>query len=512
LKLLGGMMKMMSVIFIVPGVVSFLYFEWFSALGFALSSFASLATGYILLALFKKAEEPHSSEGAIIAAFSWFILTAIGGLPLFIIAWITPAQVADAFVPKGCDYLSSLYYFRNFLHCFFESMSAYTTTGLTMAVHEPSVGKGVLFYRSFAQWIGGAGFIVLSLSIIKYTSGKSQQLLYRSETPGLKLNEKVRDTVRSIWKAYVFVTLFLISYLIVGTYLILPGYPLLDNIFDSVNHAMSGISTGGFSCLDDSIATYRSVSMDMLYLLPMILGAFSLPFFFKVIVQSQYGLFWKDIQTRTLIISFILGGIILSLLLNYSHVVPNPFREGIFQFISAISTTGWQTSVIAVWDIKSILFIVFAAMFIGGAWGGTVGGIKIIRAIIVFNGCWWQIKKALLSPNTIMTGTLTDKKILPEEINSELALASSITIMFLVIMVVSTYISSFFIPENYTMKDALFEACAAQSTAGLSVGITEPSMNPIVECIYIFQMWIGRLEVIPVLALFRVIVMGFPKR
>jgi trk system potassium uptake protein len=504
-KQIGILLKLLGYILFIPSVVSLIYFEWYSFIGFLLSGLIVLGVGFLLYYLFRKASEPHFNQAMIIAASGWLVFTFVGGLPFYLIAWISPAWVMQQFVPAGADYTSSLLFFRNYLHCFFESMSGYTTTGLTMAVHEPSVGNGILFYRSFTQWIGGAGFIVLALAVLKQTSGKSVQLLYGSESTGLRLETRVKETVRAIYKSYIYVTAFIIIYLIVGTLIILPGYPLSENIFNSVNHAMAGLSSGGFSTLDDSIASYNSPRMDYLYLLPMILGSFSLPFYFRIIFQRKFGEIWRDIQTRSLIMSFIFGSILLSLLLFYEGIVPNPVREGIFQFISAISTTGWQTSNIHSWDTRSIVFIVFAAMFIGGAWGGTVGGIKIIRARLIQKGMVWQIKKALLSPNAIKTIKFDGKIMLPDEMNRELATAATFSLMFLIILMGCTFITSFFIQGEYPLSQVLFESIAAQSTAGLSVGITGPSMNPVVEIIYIFQMWIGRLEIIPVLALFRVL-------
>jgi len=275
---------------------------------------------------------------------------------------------------------------------------------------------------------------------------------------------------------------------------------------------MAGLSSGGFSTLDDSIAGYHSAKMDYLYLLPMILGSFSLPFYYRIFYQRRFSEIWNDLQTRSLIVFFIFGSAILSLLLMFSGVVPSPIREGIFQFISGMSTTGWQTSNIHVWDTRSILFIVFVAMFIGGAWGGTVGGIKIIRAMLIQKGIRWHINKALLSPNTIKTVKFDGRKLLPDEMNAELASASTLTLLFLIILLTSTFISTYFISDNFSISEALFESIAAQSTAGLSVGITDPSMSPVVESIYIFQMWVGRLEIIPVLALCRVLFLSVKPR
>jgi len=508
LKETGNLLWMLGFVFIIPALVSTFYREWYSALGFILSAFITMAFGHALRYLNRKADEPLFNNALIIVAFGWLLSTIMGGLPFYLIASITPPSVLSGFVPEGASYQSSLLYFSNPLHCFFESMSAYTTTGLTMVVHEPSVGKGVLFYRCFAQWIGGAGFVILALAVLNPGTGRSSLLMYRSEATGIKLKPKIIETTRGIWKAYFLITLFSTVYLIIGTRLILPDYPFADNLFDSINHAMAGQSTGGFSTLDDSIATYKSPAMDILYILPMALGSFSLPFFYRVIILKHLNEFWKDIQTRGLIISYFVGGIVLAMLLYYAQIVPNPVREGIFQFVSAMSTTGWQTSNISIWDTPSIVFIVFAGMFIGGASGATVGGIKMIRALLIGKGIRWQVNKAFMSQNTIQTIRFDGKSMLPDQMNAELAKAAVFAFFFLLIMFTGTFITYFFMPDGFTFADALFESTSAQSTAGLSTGITDPGMHPAIEATYIFQMWAGRLEIIPVFALLRALIIG----
>jgi trk system potassium uptake protein TrkH len=275
---------------------------------------------------------------------------------------------------------------------------------------------------------------------------------------------------------------------------------------------MAGQSTGGFSTLDDSIAGYHSVKMEMLYLLPMILGAFSIPFFYKVIFHRKISEFWKDAQTRSLIFAFVAGGAILSVLLFKAQIVPTPVREGIFQFISAMSTTGWQTSNIGGWDWKSVLFIVTFAMFIGGASGATVGGIKMIRAIVIKKGVLWQINRTFFSENTIRTIKLNRKSILPEEMNDEFSKAAALAILFFLFIIISAFITTLLTDEQFSFTDALFESTSAQATVGLSAGIIDPSMSPALEIIYIIQMWAGRLEIIPVLTLFRALLFGLPVR
>lgn len=508
-KEIGNLLILLSIVVAVPSFVSLIYGEWYSLLGFIFSALLILGLGYSLIKIFKNAEEILYTNALIVVAAGWLGFVIVGGLPFFIIAHITPVDVQNSFIPQNSNYaFSSLVYFQNPLHCIFESMSAFTTTGLSMAVHEPSVGKGVLFYRSLAQWAGGAGFIVLSLAIFKNTSGKGAILLYGSESTGERLAPRVLETSRSIWKIYLILTVFSFIYLFIGTLIILPNYSVTENIFDSINHAMAGLSTGGFSTLDDSIAEYKSPQMDMLYLLPMVLGAFSMPFYYKVLFKGKINQLWKDIQTRSLIIFFIFGGVFQSVLLFNADCVPNPVREGIFQFISAMSTTGWQTSNIGNWDWLSIVFICSTAMFIGGASGATVGGIKMIRAQIIRKGLQWQISKVFLTRHTVKTIFFNEKSILPDEMNEEFTKASAMAILFFLLVLGSSIAAMVITKGQYRFVDALFEASSAQATVGLSAGITCPEMSPIVETIYIFQMWAGRLEIIAVLALIRAIIWG----
>lgn len=508
-KQIGSLLILLGMVMAVPSIVAVIYKEWYSMWGFLLSALITSGSGYLLYRGFHKAEDPQYNHAFIVAASGWLGITLFGGLPLFIIAYITPVDVMNQFIPNNAPYtFSSLMYFRNPLHCFFESMSAYTTTGLSMAVHEPSVGKGVLFYRSLAQWVGGAGFIVMVLAVFSQRSTRSTLLLYGAESSGEKLTPKVKETARAIWKVYVIITAFSAIYLIIGTHLILPEYPLTGNIFDSINHAMAGQSTGGFSTLDDSIAGYNSPHMDMLYLLPMILGAFSIPFFYKIIYERKITEIWKDIQTRSLIIVFVVGSLAQSFLLFRAGSVPKPLREGVFQFISAMSTTGWQTSDIGSWDWLSVVFIVSTAMLVGGASGATVGGIKMVRALIIQKGLVWQVRKSFYSEHTIKRIRFNGKGMSSEELNEGFTKAASLAIMFVLLILGSSIIGSFFVSGNFDFADVLFESTSAQSTVGLSTGITSPEMSPVLEMIYIFQMWAGRLEVIPVFALIRAVFLG----
>jgi trk system potassium uptake protein TrkH len=508
LNQIGSLQILLGFTFIVPLLVSLIFGEYFSALGFLISSFFCLLLGFILRKGFQTSYEPLHRHALTIAAFGWLSIAFSGGLPFIITSYITPIEIARLYGPAGLDNLPSLYNFKNPLHAIFESMSGYTTTGLTMAVSEPTIGKGLLFYRSFTQFLGGAGFIILSLAVLGQSNGRVALLLYGTESTGERLKPSIIGTARSIWKIYVGVTLFSFIYLTAGTHLILPEYSLSENIFISINHAMAGQSTGGFSILDDSIAGFHHIQMDILYLLPMILGALSLPFYFKVIYDKQIDQFWKNLQTKSIFIWCLIGSIVLSLMLMMSGEITEPFRIGIFQFISALTTTGWQTSDVTLWDGPSIFFIVVTAMVVGGAAGATVGGIKIIRVLLVFKGLIWHVSSYFSSENSIKVLRFNEKRLLPEEFNKELGFAATFSFIYLLLIFISTLITYYLMGSGYTIADALFESASAQGTVGLSCGITNPNMSPVLEVVYIIQMWAGRLEIIPVLVLFRTLLFG----
>ena len=507
-KQIGGLQIILGYSMGLPVLVSLIYGEYHSAIGFLGSSLLIIAIGNLLYRGIKTCPEPQSRHALIIAALGWLFIAIMGAIPFVVIAHITPYDIAQQLVAKGADYESSLVFFKNPLHALFESMSGFTTTGLSMAVHEPSIGKGLLFYRHYIQWLGGAGFIVLTISLLNQSSGRVSFLLYAAESTGERLQSTIIETARAIWKVYLGLTLFCFLILVVGLYFLLPDYKIADNIFDSINHAMAGMSTGGFSTLDNSIADYHSSAVDTLFWFPMILGTLSLPFYVKLFYKKQYSLIWKDLQTRSLLLMFIFGSIILSTMLYFAGNISEPFRIGTFQFISALSTTGWQTCDVHQWDSASITFIIFAAMVIGGSFGATVGGIKIIRVLYLIKGLIWRIESFFASENSVRVVKINHNRLLKSEMNAELASVATFVFIYFVFLFIGTIIGYYTMDSGFSMKDALFESASAQGTVGLSSGITTPGMSKILETTYIFQMWAGRLEIIPVLVLFRTLILG----
>ena len=499
----GGIQLLIGPILLIPGVVSLLYGETYSAFSFGISSVITTLFGVIAYQINKKAKSNGQSQAMITAAAAWMVTSFFGALPFFIAAHITPVEVAQSFVPAGETYTSSLYNFKSFLHALFESVSSYTTTGLTMSVHEPSVGYGLLFYRSFAQWLGGAGMIVLSLAVLGQSGGMHGLALYNIEASGQKIRPNIRQTTRAIWKVYLTVTSLSALYIFIGTWLVFPDYNILQNLFEAVNHAMTGQSTGGFSTFDDSISGYGSYAMEMIYLLPMLLGAISIPLYYKIYEEGTLKELWLDYQGRWLILLNIVGSTVLIIMLMSSFSFSQSFREGIFQFVSALTTTGWQTVDLGAWPVYATLLMATIPMIIGGSTGATVGGIKIFRAYFMGKGFIWRLKQVVQPTRSIITLDIGTKRYPYKEISDDLIEAYVFSMLYLVVLLGGILISATFMGTDFQLIDAIFESVSAQGTVGLSSGLTSPSMDPIIEVTYIIQMLVGRLELIPILIMLR---------
>lgn len=504
----GALLLVLSVLFTFPLVVALLYGEIYTALSFVAGSGVSAASGGLAYWKCSGASEPSKWQGMLIAATGWLSVSVMGAVPLIVAAYATPAEVAQSFVPVGETYRSSLYNFKNPLHAFFESMSAFTTTGLTMSVHEPSVGHGILFYRSFAQWVGGAGMIVLALAILRTPSGTAAFSLYEAEGRSTKVRPNIMGTARMLWRTYLGLTAGVAVYLAVGTFLILPGYGIESTLFDAVNHAMTGQSTGGFSTLDNSIAGYGSYAMDLLHIPAMVLGAIALPIYYSLLQKRSWKPLWEDVQARTFGVLLLVGTPLLIGLIWTIPAVADPVREGLFQFATALSTTGWQTSAIGDWSGGAILFIVFGAMIVGGSAGATVGGIKIIRVYVLARGIRWETIRAFLPKHAAVRFQIGTRHLTRSEMNDDLSQAAILSGLYLTLMMGSAVVLTLLVDPSYSLADIIFESATAQGTVGLSTGVTRPAMNAWAESILIFQMWIGRLEIFPVILFLRWILAG----
>jgi trk system potassium uptake protein TrkH len=536
----GSLLLMEAALMAFTTVLALGFREFHAALGFLIAGGLVAGIGGLARRGFVDAPNPKMKHGMVIAAVGWLMVATFGALPFLLTAWLTPPAVMDTFVPVGLDTstwapvsvggtttLSSLAYFRDPLHALFESMSGWTGSGLTMAVREPSLPRTIQWWRSLIQWVGGVGVIVLTVSILS-RPGSGSYALYQSETREERIHPSIVSTVRTVWKLVVGYTL--LAFVMLFAAIRASGSEYAESLsvwevaWQSLNHAMTGLTTGGFSVTDNSIATYNSPLVETTLLPIMILGAIAFPVHYVVLHDRDLGELVSDLQTRWLFLLLAFGVAVLSLqnvssapatsgafatqsFLPFSVPSLDPaqldaIRDSTFQWVSALTCTGFQSAPIGRW-LAGAKVMVVGAMVLGGAAGSTVGGIKLIRGYTIARGIIWQFSRVFLPKNAVVTARIGDRTLDREAMEREFSEAAIVTLLWLLVLVTGSIVLVNVAGPDFGYADALFEVASAQGNVGLSSGITGPTMSRLAEAMFVLNMWVGRLEIIPVLVFVR---------
>ena len=486
---IGQIFIIIGLVSLITLIVPFYFGEYHANVGYdgvyplLITVAVFLLTGLPMYYFFRKAEAANFKTAMVTAALGWFLVSIIGSIPFVLIPYNTiTLQAMDG------------------LSAFFESMSGWTGTGLTMVDNEAFLPKTLQFWRTFIQWIGGVGVIVLTLSILA-RPGTGSYVLYKGEARDQKTHPSVVSTVRTIWWIFLLYTVIGILLLIIVGMFSSDGM----SIWESINHAMTGIATGGFSVTDDSITSYGWLSQLIIVVL-MILGAIAFAAHYNLL-NKKFKKFLSDAQLRALLLISFFGIVVLTVF-NASHPnfiadeLPQMFSPSAFQFISAITCTGFASvASLEQWSEASKMILSFA-MVIGGAAGSTAGGIKLFRAILLYKGVGWRIKQSISTPRRVFVHKLGDKSLSKENAMDLINEAAIISFMWIIILSFGVLVLSVFYPES-TLGTIIFEVCSAQGNVGLTAGITSISMAPSAKIMLIINMWVGRLEIIPIIVLFR---------
>ncbi|WP_433625198.1 TrkH family potassium uptake protein [Halomicrococcus sp. NG-SE-24] len=531
LRDVGALVLMQAALMTLTAGVAVVFREWYAALSFLIAGGVTAGFGGVARNRFQDAPNPRMKHGMIIAAGGWFTTAIFGATPFFLAAHLTPVSVLDSYVAAGANYepiqvgsattMSSLAYFQNPLHAMFESMSGWTGSGLTMAIHEPSLPRAFQWWRSLIQWVGGVGVIVLTTAILA-RPGSGSYALYRAETREERIHPSILHTVKTVWRIFVLYTVFAVAVLFVAILTSEPRLSLFETFWQALNHAMTGLSTGGFSVTDNSIASYDSPFIETVLLPIMALGAIAFPVHYAVLYDREFRLLVSDLQTRWLLGLFVAGAFVLSLqnaavltaafeptaaYFGFDSADSTAVRDSVFQFVSALSCTGFQSSPIGKWGAGGKL-IVSGAMVLGGAAGSTVGGIKIIRGYTISKGIQWEFSRVFLPSSAIVNARIGDRVLDRNEMSEEFSEAAIVSLLWLILLLTGSLVLINVTDSAFGYADALFEVASAQGNVGLSTGITGPSMSPLGEGMMILNMWIGRLEIIPVLVFLRSALFG----
>ena len=479
LRDLGGIFIIIGFVGLIALVVPIYFGEVYTLFPIFVTSVIFFGLGGPLYYIFKNAEPANFKSAMVTAALGWLIIPIIGLIPF----WLVP-------------YNTSTLFHMSPLSAFFESMSGWTGTGLTMVAEESLLPHTLQFWRSLIQWVGGVGVIVLTLSILA-RPGTGSFVLYRGEARDQKTHPSIVSTVRTIWWIFLLYTIIgILALMIIGVF---DGSGM--DPWQSINHAMTGLATGGFSVTSDSIAGFGVITRIAVIVL-MIFGAIAFAAHYDLL-KGRIKKFLSDAQLKAMIILIILGIVALTFLnlKLYGSNLLLSLKESGFQFVSALTCTGFATVIdLASWTESAKLILAFA-MIIGGAAGSTAGGIKLFRAILLYNGVGWRIKRAISTPRRVFVHKLGDKSLNKDEAMDLINEAAIISFMWVILLSIGIVIIAQV--TNASLGDSIFEVCSAQGNVGLTTGITSITMSPIAKTMLIFNMWIGRLEIIPIIVLIK---------
>jgi trk system potassium uptake protein TrkH len=470
---LGDIFTFIAPVTCVPLIVAVLFSEWNMLLPMVTVPALFFITGMVLKNL------PRSGQGSRLS-------TAMCSVALF---WFACAMVS------GIPFMLGLH--MGFTDAVFEGMAGWTGTSFSMIRSLDTAPYTLLFWRSYMQWIGGIGIIAFTVALASST-GLFRSKIFRSEGREEPLMPSIVAAGRSLWKIYAVLT-FCAMGLILFTGL---------SLWESVNLALSAISTGGFTLHNGGILYYNSVALELLLIPIMIAGALPFRLYFLILEHRRWSLF-GDEQVKLFFLFLGAGTVVLTYdLIFFSNLDTIPaLMQGLFMAVSALTSTGFQIVALQTWASVTLLFLAMLT-FIGGTTGSTSGGIKIDRVAFAYRALLWWFRRLYVS-GKVLVPLKIEGRVIPKA-TAELETAKNMLIIILSVVII--FIASLAVMQyhltTFSITEIVFQVVSAFSTCGINTGYVSPDMPFISKWIFIVVMWVGRLEVIPVVMLFFALLRG----
>ncbi|MHC1681077.1 MAG: TrkH family potassium uptake protein [Methanomassiliicoccales archaeon] len=460
----GILMLYMSIALVFPLIIALQYDEDLRPWIFPI--LLCFISGILLLLRYRSPEMTRPTEAMFVVSTGWLAITIMGAIP---------------FVLHGMGIVDAI----------FETMSGFTTTGATIMTNIEAWPKSILFWRSFTNWLGGAGIIMVFVTILPML-GIGGRNLFKNEFPGLdvqKFSMRIQEEARKFH--YIYFALSAMMFILL----------LFTGIggFESICVMFSTMATGGFSTQNLSIAGYGSPNVEWIVIIFMFLAGTNFYLHFQAIITRNPNTYWRSSEFRiylflvvasTAAVMFVMWG-------RAFDNIDDALRLSAFQVVNVLTCCGFATADYVTWD-KAVVFLFMALMIIGGCTGSTAGGIKTARFYLSKEFISSTLHKTV-HPRSVFTVKFDGRPMSQEAMSSVIAMVMCYfaTALFAVVALIMLGI------DPATSASA---AIATISNAGPGIGVLGPygtygALPELAKVILTFTMWAGRLEFITVLVL-----------
>jgi trk system potassium uptake protein TrkH len=466
IHVVGVIVRLFSLPLLVPAGVALHYGERQDAIWFAISAAVAGVAGQALVSLGRPlTDDLRRVEGLAVVAGSWAFVAHAGALP-YVFAGMGP------------------------IDALFESMSGLTTTGATVMRDFSAYGRGLFFWRSLTQWLGGMGVIALFVAVLPRLAIGGRQLFF-AEAPGPtdeKLTPQIRKTAAALWGVYAGLTLAQIAALMAAGM----------SLYESTCHAFTTLAAGGFSPHPQSIMGYANPAAEWIITAFMFLAGANFALHYRVL-RGEFTALPRDEEFRAYTGIVVVATLLVAVFLGSDGGVGATIRTAAFQVLSIITTTGYASQDFELWNQQAKM-VLLVLMFIGGCAGSASGGPKVVRQLLIARYTLIELRRTL-HPRGVLPVKLGGR-VVPDDV------MRGVLVFFLFYLLVFAVCTAIVIALGADIMTGITATIATLGNIGPGFGPVGPmghfaDLHPMSKITLTAAMWIGRLEVLTVLVLLR---------
>lgn len=467
----GLIVRVFGLMLLVPLALAVAHGEHSDAIGFAVTAAITVVIGQAMrlaggTAAEQAIERMRRVEGLAVVSLSWLFIAWFAAIPYI---WVGLSPI-DAM---------------------FESMSGLTTTGATVFRDFSLYGRGIFFWRSMTQWLGGMGVIALFVAVLPRLAIGGREIFF-AEASGPddeKVSPQIRRTASLLWRVYAGLTA------LQTIALRLAGF----SWYDAICHSFTTLSAAGFSPNPQSIAGYQNAAAEWVIIVFMFLAGANFALQYRALAQRSFRVVFRDEELRAYAGVTAMATLALMFILWGTMSAGNNLRTSLFQVLSILTTTGYASVDFELWN-QQAKGVLLGLMFIGGCAGSAGGGPKVVRHLLLAKFTMQELRR-MLHPRAVLPVKLGGRVVQP-------SVLQGVIVFFLFYLLTFAVCSMIVILLGADILTGISATAATLGNVGPGFGAVGPmghfgDLHPISRIVLTLAMWIGRLEVLTVLVILR---------